>query len=126
MKSLQFLVILVLLGTLLLSGQVDVRQPIVAPASCVWPTGVTTGMAACATNDPTSPIYVALNGGPFQKATAAVASGVSSWNGRTGAVLPAANDYSYSQLSGKPTTVSCTTYTISNTGGISFSGCTIQ
>lgn len=34
-------------------------------------------------------------------------SGVASFNGRTGNVLPVAGDYSYAQLSSPPTTVNC-------------------
>src|SRR5579863_126235 len=35
------------------------------------------------------------------------AAGVTSFNGRTGAVLPATGDYSYAQLSAPPTKVNC-------------------
>lgn len=70
--------------------------------------------------------YVSANGATYMGPLApATASGVTSFNKRTGAVLPAANDYTYSQLSAPPTTITCTTFTQSNTGAVG-SGCTIK
>lgn len=70
--------------------------------------------------------YVSANGAAYFKVGASAGGGgVTSYNGRTGAVTPQSNDYSYSQLSGKPTTLACTTASHNN-GGFSASGCTIQ
>ena len=44
--------------------------------------------------------------GRITAASNGTGGGVTSWNTRTGAVVPAANDYSFAQLSGKPTTLS--------------------
>lgn len=54
------------------------------PASCTWPTGatVTNGMALCAT---TTGLYYSVNGSATFNPVAG-AGGVSSFNGRTGAV----------------------------------------
>lgn len=50
-------------------------------------------------------INATLGGTGWQGAGGGGGSGVSSFNGRTGAVSPQTNDYSFSQLSGKPTTL---------------------
>lgn len=79
-------------------------------------------------NDPANPAgaYVTANGaGYFLLQKAGGSGGVASYNGRTGNVVPTTNDYSYSQLSGKPTTISCSTSSQSNSG-FTASGCTIQ
>lgn len=67
---------------------------------------------------------ISINGAAYVPIT----NGVLSFGGRTGAVVPAANDYSYAQLSGKPTTISCTTATFQSGGpaALTASGCTIQ
>lgn len=65
------------------------------------------------------------SGAPFPVVTQQ-ATGVASFAGRTGAVLPANGDYSYSQISGTPTTFSCPTVTESTTSGISATGCTFK
>jgi hypothetical protein len=81
-----------------------------APANCAWPTGatVTSGLALCAT---TSGLYWAVNGGAFQ-AVAGAAGGVTSFNGRTGAVVSASGDYSFAQLSSPPTSVTAGTFSV--------------
>lgn len=80
------------------------------------------------TGDPAnaSGAYVTANGAPYflLKASAGTA-GVVTFNGRSGNVAATANDYSYSQLSGKPTTISCSTSSQSNTG-FTASGCSIN
>jgi hypothetical protein len=72
--------------------------------------------------------YVSANGGAYFRVSAPSSGGVTSFNGRTGVVLPASGDYKYSQLSGSPTSINCTTATIStgSTGTLNASGCTIQ
>lgn len=70
-----------------------------------------------------------FNGGaPFPVVTQQ-STGVASFAGRTGAVLPANGDYSYSQISGTPappTAFQCTSGSISSSGGTSGSGCTFK
>ena len=68
--------------------------------------------------------YASIAGGTYVKISA-TAGGVASFNGRSGAVAPAAGDYSYSQLSGLPTTLSCTTVSVTNSGLVAL-GCTIK
>ena len=50
---------------------------------------------------------------------------VIAFNGRSGNVLPAADDYKYSDLANKPTSISCGTATHSNTG-FTASQCSLQ
>jgi hypothetical protein len=70
--------------------------------------------------------YVSTNGAAyFAVPKSGAGGGVSSFAGRTGNVLPAQGDYSYSQLSAPPTKISCSTASQSNTGFIA-SGCTIN
>jgi hypothetical protein len=52
-------------------------------------------------------IWLSINGAAFTQLGAASAVGVTSFNGRTGAVVPSANDYTYSQLASPPTTINC-------------------
>lgn len=52
-------------------------------------------------------LWISLSGGTFTQLGAASSAGVTSFNGRTGAVVPTANDYTYSQLASPPTTVNC-------------------
>ncbi len=48
-------------------------------------------------------LYIAVGTGAFQKvSTGASVSGVTSFNGRTGAVVAQTGDYAYSQISGTP------------------------
>jgi hypothetical protein len=68
--------------------------------------------------------YASVAGASYVKISA-TAGGVASFNGRSGAVAPAAGDYSYSQLSGLPTTLSCATVSVTNSGLVA-SGCTIK
>jgi len=82
------------------------------------------------TNDPSNPtgVYVTANGAAYFLLKPAGSAGVASFNGRTGNVLPATGDYSYSGLSAKPTTITCTTAQISagGTGNFTASGCSIN
>jgi hypothetical protein len=93
-----------------------------ALTGCAWPTAyatVTNGMALCPLNLPTGPaLAIAVNGGAFtQIPMTTAAAGVTSFNGRVGAVVPTANDYSYGQLSGLPTTTgNCTGGTVTVDG----------
>jgi len=66
------------------------------------------------------------SGAPFEVGPLAAGGSVTSWNGRTGAVTPAQGDYSYAQLSSPPTTLSCGTWAISQSGALTASGCTIK
>jgi len=70
--------------------------------------------------------YVSVNGAAYVKVTAS--SGVATFNGRSGNVLPASGDYSYSQLNGVPTSFTCTTAQISTggSGTLTASGCTLK
>ena len=70
--------------------------------------------------------YVSENGAAYFLVSKVGAGAVSSVFGRTGAVTASANDYKYSQLSSPPTSITCTTFTISNSGGLVATGCTIQ
>jgi hypothetical protein len=70
--------------------------------------------------------YVSANGAAYFLVSKVGAGGVTSVFGRTGAVAAAANDYSYAQLSSPPTTVTCSTFTISNTGGLVATGCILK
>jgi len=67
------------------------------------------------------------SGAPFA-VVAPAAAGVTSFNGRTGAVVSASGDYSYSQLSSPPTAENCPVATLASgsTGAFSASGCTIK
>ena len=61
-------------------------------------------------------LWISLNGAAFTQAgSGGGTAGVTSFNGRTGAVVSAANDYSYAQLSAHPTAINC-----------GATGCTIQ
>jgi hypothetical protein len=77
--------------------------------------------------DPTNPdgLYVSANGAAFFLVGKAIPGGVQTFNSRTGNVLPATGDYSYGQLSGKPTAISCSTSAQSNTG-LTANGCTFN
>lgn len=46
-------------------------------------------------------------------------TGVTSFNGRTGAVTSATGDYSYAQLSSQPTSLSCPLFNLSTSGSTS-------
>lgn len=80
------------------------------------------------TSDPANPsgAYLTANGAAYfllQKASGQ--SGVVTFAGRSGNVTPAQGDYSYAQLNGQPTTISCGTASHSNTG-FTASGCSIK
>lgn len=75
--------------------------------------------------------YVSINGGAYaQIQVGQTAAGVSSFNKRTGAVVPATGDYGFSQLSGQitaaqmPATTTCTfTQTVGASNTITLSSC---
>jgi len=122
------IVIAFLLALNLLSAQssnngVFVMTQANSPSSCAWPSGATftNAMALCATS---GGLYYALNGNATFNPVGA-ASGVVTFNGRSGPVLPAANDYKYSDLANKPTSLNCSTSNQGNTG-LTASGCTFQ
>ena len=84
------------------------------PSSCAWSGGATwtNAMMLCATN---AGLYYSLNGSATFNPVAA-AGGVASFNGRTGAVVSASGDYSYSQLTGMTHLQEVTAGTFSLTG----------
>lgn len=119
-------VLAVLLGGVILAAQsstpsLGVTSSTGAGAACVVVTGAT--VTECAATDG---LWIAIGTGAFQKVlTGTSTAGVTSFNGRTGVVVSATADYSYSQLSGTPTqksSISCTTSNLSNTG-LTASGC---
>jgi hypothetical protein len=83
-------------------------------------------------NDPANPAgeYATANGAPYFLLQAVAQSGVTSWNTRKGAVVPALGDYPFSLISGQiigtqmPATTTCTyTATVGPTNTITLSGC---
>jgi len=94
-------------------------------------------LSGCLTHNNDSVVCVATDGvsfsyqgSPFVKVASPTGSitGVTTWNGRTGAVAPIANDYSFSQLSGQPTSLQCSNANISTgaSGTLSASGCSFK
>lgn len=95
-------------------------------SSC--PLSIPKELAACnVSNDPANPdgLYLSANGAPFFPVSKGGVGGVATFNNRSGNVLPAANDYKYSDLANKPTAFTCTTSSQSNTG-LTASGCTFN
>lgn len=78
-------------------------------------------------NDGANPagLYVSANAAAYFLVSKSGTGGVATFNNRSGNVLPAQDDYTYSQLKSKPTTISCATSSQSNTG-FTASGCVIQ
>lgn len=110
------------------SGSIILLNVATSVSGCTWPTGatITQGMAICPINNSgTLSLALAANGGAFAAYPGAQAIGVTSFNGRTGAVVPTANDYTYAQLATPPSTQNCTTATQSNIGLVT-SGCTFK
>ena len=75
--------------------------------------------------------YVSANGASYFRVGQSQAGGVVTFNGRAGNVLPATGDYTYSQITGTPTSptkLSCSTAQIStgSAGTLTASGCTFQ
>ena len=99
--------------------------------SAITPSGAVTGCPA-----PTSGVnilcsvtdgyYASVAGAGYVKMTAQAGGGVATYNGRTGNVLPAAGDYTYSQLSSPPTSVDCASWAIAQNGHLSLTSCTIK
>jgi hypothetical protein len=97
-------------------GGIVWANPATSVSGCAWPTwvpsGTITGIAICPVNTgvaSTSGISMAVNSGAFGPVFSVLgpstsASGVTSFNGRTGAVVPVAKDYSFALLSGAATT----------------------
>lgn len=101
---------LILLGTLfsavLLMAQTGTPGLGITSATSGATCGVVTGatVTECAATDG---LWIAIGTGPFAKvATGATSAGVTSFNGRTGAVVSSTGDYGYSQLSGTAPVVS--------------------
>lgn len=123
MKIAAFLIIILIAVALVAqsANQFAMTTPNGAVTAC--PAPVSTSNILCSVTDG---YYVSVAGAAYAKINVgAQTGGVSSYNGRTGNVLPAANDYKYSDLAGKPTQISCSTSTQGNTGFVA-SGCTIQ
>lgn len=70
--------------------------------------------------------YVSANGAAYFRVGATTAGGVTTFNGRSGNVLPASGDYKFSDLSAPPTTMVCTTASIATGGNLTASGCTLK
>ena len=97
-------------------GGIVWANPAASVAGCAWPTwvpaGTINGIAMCPVNTgvaATSGISMAVDSGTFGPVFSVLgpstsASGVTSFNGRTGAVVPVAKDYSFALLSGIATT----------------------
>lgn len=101
-------------------------------SACPLPSVGSKALVFCnVANDPANVdgVYVSANGAAwFRVANAAVTTpDVKSFKGRTGDVLPAQNDYSYSQLSSPPTKISCNVAALSTgtTGKFDASQCTL-
>ena len=108
-------------------------------ANCTWSNAavVSNGMALCPLNVGTSTapspgLAIALNQGSFVQVfpAAATAAGVSTFAGRTGAVVPALGDYSFNQLSGTvtasqmPSTMTCNvSATINTSNTVTLTAC---
>lgn len=103
------------------SNQFAMVTPNGAVSAC--PAPVATANILCSVTDG---YWVSIAGAAYAKINVgAQQGGVVTFNGRSGSVLPTANDYSYSQLSGKPTQFTCGTSNQSNSG-LSASGCVFQ
>ena len=96
----------------------------VAPASC--PANNTNGPMLCSTTDPVSPLYISSGSGVAFVPLTQAAAGVTSFNTRTGKVTAQSGDYAYNEIASPPTTVTCTTFAINSSGGITLSGCVIK
>lgn len=126
-KHLTLFLVLVLAGFLIMRyphavlgqsyGAVSIGP--IAPAVANCPAGQSGFATLCPVGSgSTYTMYVSYNAAAYQLLVP-VSSGVTSFNGRTGAVVPTANDYSYAQLSGLPaTTGACTGGTLTGTGTI--------
>jgi hypothetical protein len=97
-----------------------------AQCTAAQPPAVNTLWFCNVANDAANPagMYVSANGAAyFQVAKSGGGGGVTTFNNRSGNVLPAQGDYSYIQLANPPTKISCSTSSQSNSG-FSASGCT--
>jgi len=104
-------VVFVLTVTLLLNEKSLKAQTVVPPitiqstiahASCP---AIAAGLTSyCFASDG---LWQSLNGAAYVQLGVAAPAGVTSFNGRTGAVVSVTGDYSYSQISSPPTTVNC-------------------
>ena len=99
--------------------QFAATTPSGALASC--PAPVSGSNILCSVTDG---YYASVSGASYVKISA-TAGGVTSFNARSGSIVSATGDYSYSQLSNPPTTISCATISVTNAGLVA-SGCTIK
>lgn len=123
MKKTAVLLAIVMVATALAqsAGQFALSAPTGALSTC--PTPVAGANILCSVTDG---YYASISGAAYAKINVGTQqAGVSSFNGRSGNVMPAANDYKYSDLANQPTSLTCTTGTAGNTG-IAGSGCTFK
>lgn len=130
MKNLTLLLSLLLLITLAALSQSYGGLGIgpIAPTSASCPSPTSGQAILCPVGSGTSyQVYVSYSGGIYAPLTGAVTIPVTSVFGRTGAIVSVSGDYSYSQLASPPTTISCTTASLStgSSGTLTASGCTI-
>src|SRR6185369_13416878 len=124
------LVIGVLVLAVIASGQSSLTlTPGSTLASCAPPSPKALIFCNVA-GDPANPdgVYVTANGAPYFRVDNAAAgspsaSGVASFKGRAGAVVPMQGDYKYAQLALRPTKLTCTTASIT-AGKFNGTGCT--
>jgi hypothetical protein len=99
-----------------------------AQTSVPWQATVTGLHSVCTVSPITTPasstycfasdgLWVSVNGGAFTQIGAAVVTGVTSFNGRTGAVVSATGDYSFSQISGIATASQVPTPPVTSVNG---------
>jgi hypothetical protein len=126
MKSVLFALALLIVSSPLF-GQAITIDGATLLASCPAPAAKTVVQCSVA-NDPANAdgVYVSANGAAYFKVTAVVGTGVASFNGRAGAVVSVAGDYSYADLSAPPTTVDCSTWSVAQNGHLTGSGCVIK
>jgi len=82
-----------------------------AQATAPWQVTVSGAHTLCTTLSPLGEatycfandgLWVSLNGAAFTQIGVVAVTGVTSFNGRTGAVIPVTGDYTYTQIAGTP------------------------
>lgn len=117
MKRASFFVVAVLGVVNLVMLLSQVRQPVFAQTpNNPWQFSVSSAThTSCTTTASTTTfcfasdgVWQSLQGATFTQVGVVQATGVTSFNGRTGAVVAQSGDYSYSQISGTPTKMTIT------------------
>lgn len=125
--SLRLLVVCLAFLVGVLAAQISSPSLGIAGASAATSCTAVTGASVTLCPVPNDGLYLAVGSGAFSKvATGSTSAGVTSFNGRTGAVVSANGDYSYSQLSGTPIqkpSFTCPTISINNSGMSAGPGC---